>query len=90
MNETETMLSGMVMAIHGSYIIKYPGRDGELVDIDFTPPFKRVPMVKGLEERLGVKIPRDFNAESTNQFLKDLCAKNDVLCSPPHHYRTLA
>lgn len=83
MTETENMLSGMVMAIHGSYVIKYPGRDGELVDVDFTPPFKRVSMVKGIEEKLKCEIPRDFNAESTNQFLKDLCAKHNVLCSPP-------
>lgn len=83
MKETETMISGMVLAICGSYKIKYPNKDGELIDIDFTPPFNRVPMVKGLEERLGVKIPRDFSAESTNQFLRDLCAKNDVLCTPP-------
>jgi len=83
MKETENMVSGMVKAITGGYTVKYPGKDGELVDIDFTPPFKRVPMVEGLEERLNCKIPRDFASKETNQFLRDLCAKHDVLCTPP-------
>ena len=27
------------------------------MDMDFTPPFRRVSMISGLEEVLGVKIP---------------------------------
>lgn len=49
MTLTEDMLSNMVKAITGSYKIKHHpeglGSD-KVVEIDFTPPFKRVPMMK--------------------------------------------
>ena len=45
MELTEDMLSKMVYSIHGSYKIKYHpnGQDDKdnVIDIDFTPPFKR-------------------------------------------------
>lgn len=55
---TEEMVSGMVKKICGSFKIKYhlnPGEDP--VEVDFTPPFKRVSMMDGLEEVLKVKLP---------------------------------
>lgn len=58
MNMTEQMISGMVMKICGSYQIKYqlnPGEDP--VEVDFTPPFRRVSMMDGLEEVLKCKLP---------------------------------
>ncbi|CAN0481255.1 unnamed protein product, partial [Discosporangium mesarthrocarpum] len=58
MATTETMLSGMVKSICGSYIITYvPAPGAEPLRVDFTPPFKRVPMLSGLEEELGCKLP---------------------------------
>jgi hypothetical protein len=43
------------MELHGSYIVKYnpegPGTEKEYT-MDFTPPFKRVSMMSGLEEVL--------------------------------------
>ena len=51
---TEKMLAEMVMNLHGSHKIKFhPEGKGEgmpEIEIDFTPPFKRIPMIKGLEE----------------------------------------
>lgn len=50
MSFTEKMLSEMVFKIKGSYKIKYSTRDpqgnatGEY-EIDFTPPFRRIPMI---------------------------------------------
>nr|CAI5826683.1 unnamed protein product [Callosobruchus analis] len=54
---TETMVSNMVKSIHGTYKVKYhpDGPEGEEVEIDFTPPFKRYPMIPTLEEVLKVK-----------------------------------
>ena len=64
MELTETMLSEMVKSIHGSYKIQYhpEGMDTEetrnkVIELDFTPPFKRVPMMAGLAEKLGVELP---------------------------------
>ena len=52
MELTEDMLSKMVYSIHGSYKIEYHPNGQEdkenKIMIDFTPPFKRMPMMKSL------------------------------------------
>lgn len=87
MTITEDMLSGMVKAIHGTYKVVYhpDGPDGEAVEIDFTPPFKRIPMMKTLEDVLNVKLPdpEKLNTPETTQFLSSLCEKHGVECPPP-------
>lgn len=87
MTITEEMLSGMVKSIHGTYKVKYhpDGQDGEAVEIDFTPPFRRISMMKTLEELLNIKMPRadKLNTPEANKFLSDLCAKNQVECPAP-------
>lgn len=84
---TEALISGMVKSIHGSYKIKYHpnGEEGEEVEIDFTPPFKRLPMIPTLEEVLKVKFPsvENFDTPEVNKFLDDLCIKHNVECPPP-------
>ncbi|KAJ8982062.1 hypothetical protein NQ317_001471 [Molorchus minor] len=67
---TETLISGMVYNIYGTYKIKYHpgGPEGEEeYEIDFTPPFKRV----------------QINEEATNKILSDLCIQHNVECPPP-------
>ncbi|XP_068968935.1 lysine--tRNA ligase isoform X2 [Bombus flavifrons] len=87
MSITEDMVSGMVKAIHGSYKITYhpDGPEGEAIEIDFTPPFKRVSMIKTLEEILKFKLPLPdkLNTPETNQILSDLCTKHEIECPPP-------
>jgi lysyl-tRNA synthetase class II len=50
---------GMVKHITGGYKVTYhpEGPEGPSWEVDFTPPFKRISMLKGLEERLDVKFP---------------------------------
>jgi len=88
MNFTEEMLSNMVKTICGSYKIKmHPegkGPDAKEVEIDFTPPFRRIPMIAGLEEVLGFKMPEPLESDEANAFLKGLCKKHNVECKPPH------
>lgn len=85
MEMTEKMISEMVKEIKGSYKIQYhangPGEDP--VEIDFTPPWRRISMVSGLEEKLGVEIPKDLYSEEARAFLEKLCADNNVDCKPP-------
>ncbi|XP_029040693.2 lysine--tRNA ligase isoform X2 [Osmia bicornis bicornis] len=87
MSITEDMVSGMVKTIHGSYKITYhpDGPEGEAVEIDFTPPFKRISMMKTLEEMLKVKLPQadQLNTPEANQILSDICTKHEVECPPP-------
>ncbi|CAG8542315.1 42_t:CDS:2, partial [Acaulospora colombiana] len=87
MDITESMLSSMVKYITGGYKVVYHphGPDGPVMNIDFTPPFKRVSMIETLEEKLGTKFPpaSELHTDETNKFLQELCQKHGVECSPP-------
>ncbi|XP_076370976.1 lysine--tRNA ligase-like isoform X1 [Tachypleus tridentatus] len=87
MELTETMISGMVKTFIGSYKLTYhpDGYDGEPMEIDFTPPFRRVKMIPDLEKALGVKLPdpRDLDSSECNHILSNLCEKHGVECPPP-------
>uniref|UniRef100_T1GT77 Lysine--tRNA ligase n=1 Tax=Megaselia scalaris TaxID=36166 RepID=T1GT77_MEGSC len=87
MEITEKMVSGMVKAIHGTYKVPYhpDGPEGEVVEIDFTPPFKRVNMLETLEEKLNVKFPAadKLASKEFNEFLSNLCVKHEVECPAP-------
>ena len=96
MKITEDMLSGMVLKFLGSYQIKYHPEGKDEYDktgkkltnkpewtIDFKPPFKRIDMIKGLEEELKVKFPENLETEDARKFLDDLCVKHKVECANP-------
>jgi lysyl-tRNA synthetase class 2 len=87
MDITESFLSGLVKHVTGGYKIKYhpQGPEGEAMEIDFTPPFRRVRMIPELESILKVTFPpAETLAEPEGlKFLDDLCKKNNVDCSAP-------
>ena len=84
MNMTEEMLSGMVKDITGGHTIKYSPKPGAPeVEIDFTPPFKRISMMEGLEEAMKVKLP-SLNDPEIDAKLVRLLNQFDLECSPPH------
>lgn len=89
MKLTEDMLSQMVFSIHGSHKIQYHPNGTEekdnVIEIDFTPPFKRVPMMKGLSDVLGVELPSNdtLHTEEARQFFDKLCAERGVECANP-------
>lgn len=84
MNMTEEMVSGMVKDITGDYKIKYSPKPGAPeVEIDFTPPFKRISMMEGLEEAMGVKLPA-LDDPDIDAKLVELLEKHQLECSPPH------
>jgi lysyl-tRNA synthetase class 2 len=88
MEITEAMVSGMVYEITGSYVVKYHPTDeeeGPEFTVDFTPPFRRVSMIRELERKLGTTFPHpsEFDTEGFTKFLNDLCVKKGVECSPP-------
>jgi len=86
MEMTELMVSGIVKEITGSYILTYHlnGPEAAPVLIDFTPPFKRISMIKGLEELGQITIPKDLNSEETRKFLIQVCTEKKIECKPPH------
>ncbi|XP_071730263.1 lysine--tRNA ligase, cytoplasmic-like [Rutidosis leptorrhynchoides] len=85
MEITEQMLSGMVKELTGGYIIKYHanGYDNDAIEIDFTPPFRRIEMIEGLEQAANLCIPKDLASDEANKYLADACARFDIQCPPP-------
>lgn len=89
MGVTEEFFQGLVRHITGGQtrITYHPkgGEGTESLTIDFTGPFRRIPMIAGLEEALGVKFPPadQLHTEETNRFLSDLCIKHKVECANP-------
>ena len=86
MDLTEDMLSKMVMELTGSYILKYnpdPDNLDKVLDIDFTPPWKRMSMMEELGKCLEVPLPEDISTEDAREFFDDLCVKHHVACSNP-------
>ncbi|WMV51867.1 hypothetical protein MTR67_045252 [Solanum verrucosum] len=86
MDLTEQLLSGMVKELTGSYKIRYHanGLDNEPIEIDFTPPFRKIDMLSELEKVANISIPSDLSSETANKYLIDVCEKFDVKCPPPH------
>lgn len=87
METTELLFSEMVKEITGSYKVKYhpTGPEGEEWELDFTRPWKRIDMIKGLEERLNVTFPPgdQLHTEETNKFLQETLKKVGLECTPP-------
>lgn len=85
MELTEKMLSGMIKEITGSYKIKYHanGLDKDPIEIDFTPPFRRIDMIEELEQMANLQIPKDLASVEANKYLADACVKFDIKCPPP-------
>jgi len=87
MKMTEELLSSLVEELTGSCKVKmvpFSGEKKEEVEVDFTPPFRRVPMISELERILEVTMPRPLDSDECNEFLRDLCAEHEVECAKPH------
>ncbi|UJR31521.1 hypothetical protein I4U23_019010 [Adineta vaga] len=87
MELTEKLISGLVNHLFGTYKIKYHinGPDREPVEIDFTPPFKRMNMMEDLEKATGEKFPSttELSTSESNQFFNNLCTRYNIECSEP-------
>ena len=87
MDITEDMLSKMVKELTGSFILKHhPDPDNnpdQVIDIDFTPPWRRIPMMEELEKHLGVPLPKDIESKEAEIFYDEQCKKHHVECSNP-------
>nr|XP_043615218.1 lysine--tRNA ligase-like isoform X2 [Erigeron canadensis] len=85
MQLTEKMLSCMVKELTGSYKVAYHanGYDNKPIEIDFTPPFRRISMIRELEKMANLNIPKDLASDEARQYLAAACTKFDIKCSPP-------
>ncbi|KAK1362036.1 Lysine-tRNA ligase, class II [Heracleum sosnowskyi] len=92
MEMTEQMLSDklhkimrMVKELTGGYKVRYHanGLENEAIEIDFTPPFRRIDMIDGLEKMAHLNIPKDLASDEANKYLAEVCAKFEIKCAPP-------
>lgn len=84
---TEAMISGMVLEVTGSYIVHYAADEGgEPVAIDFSPPWKRIGMIEGLEQATNSTFPL-MEAPEMPGFLEAILKKHEIECGAP---RTVA
>ncbi|KAL8149470.1 hypothetical protein AgCh_006470 [Apium graveolens] len=85
MEMTEKMLSGMVKELTGGYKVRYHanGLENEAIEIDFTPPFRRIDMIEDLEKMAGLNIPKDLASDEANKYLAEACTKFETKCAPP-------
>lgn len=87
MRMTEDLVVSLVKSVTGGSLkitIHPKGPEGEAVEIDFTPPFRRISMISGLEAALGEAFPAALEAEESRQWLLQQCAKHKVECPLPH------
>ena len=84
MDMCEELMAGLVKNITGDYKIKYSPKPGQPeVEIDFTPPFKRISMMDGLEEAMKTKLPALDDPECDAKLIK-LMEEHGLECTPPH------
>jgi len=73
MKLTEKLISGLVIHLFGTYKIKYHvnGLDQEPVEINFTPPFKRLNLIEDLERATGetFPLPTEFTTSGLKEFI---------------------
>jgi lysyl-tRNA synthetase class 2 len=82
---TEDLVSGMVKHITGSYETKFHTQSGEVYEVNWAKPWKRIKMMPALEEATGEKFPPSdqLHTQETNEFLKKVLKKLNIECSPP-------
>lgn len=56
---------------------------GNIIQIDFSQKFARVPLISTLEEKLDITIPRPLNSEETRLFLVKTVENLGVDIYPP-------
>ncbi|QGA14032.1 hypothetical protein EYB26_001684 [Talaromyces marneffei] len=85
MNLTEELVSGLVKHVTGGYETTFHTQSGEVYNVNWQAPWRRVEMIPALEEATGEKFPPgdQLHTEETNEFLKKVLKKTGVECSPP-------
>lgn len=82
---TEDLVSGLVKHLTGGYNTKFHTQHGEVYEINWEKPWRRVEMIPALEEACGEKFPPgdELHTDETNAFLKRVLKKLNIECTPP-------
>ncbi|KAF2760329.1 lysyl-tRNA synthetase [Pseudovirgaria hyperparasitica] len=85
MRRTEELVSSLVKYITGGYVTKFVTQHGEEYTVNWEAPWKKVHMIKTLEEKLDVQFPpgETLHDKNTNDFLRGVIKKAGLECTPP-------
>ncbi|PSK34148.1 Lysine--tRNA ligase, cytoplasmic [Elsinoe australis] len=85
MDLTEELVSNLVKHVTGGHQTKFQTQSGEIYEVNWQKPWKRVEMIPALEEAVGEKFPPgdQLHTAETNEFFKRILKKVNVECSPP-------
>lgn len=85
MDRTESLVEGLVKFVTGGLQTKFTTQTGEVYDVNWAKPWKRIEMMPALEEACGEKFPpgTELHTEETNAFLQRMLKKVGVECTPP-------
>ena len=77
MRLTENVIAHVTKELFGTTKVQYQG-----IEIDLTPPFRRIHMVELIRGEVGV----NFWAEMSDEAARDLALKYDVVVEPGHSF----
>jgi lysyl-tRNA synthetase, class II len=77
MKFTEEMLTTIITKLKGSTKVKTPNRDGELIEVDFSLPWKKVSFRDLLIEDCGIDIDEHLDVESLRKAIEKKKIKID-------------
>ncbi|ETN39384.1 lysine-tRNA ligase [Cyphellophora europaea CBS 101466] len=85
MKRTEELVSGLVQEVTGGQKTTFHTQKGEVYEVDWSAPWAKVEMIPELEKATGEKFPPgdQLHTDETNQFLKKVLKKHDIVCPPP-------
>lgn len=85
MHRTEELVSGLVKELTGGYTTTFTTQHGEIYNVNWEAPWKRVEMIPALEEATGEKFPPpdQLHTVESREFLKKVCQKVKVDCPAP-------
>ena len=85
MDLTEDLVSNLVKHVTGGYQTQFHTQHGEVYEVNWAKPWKRIEMIPALEEACGEKFPPGdtLHTKEANEFLKRMLKKTNVQCSPP-------
>jgi len=78
----EKLISQIVYRIFGNYKVNYTWNEKE-VELDFTPPFKRVDILDELRKKTGYSFEK-LDSEETRNELLEVCNKHNIKFAPPY------
>eukprot|EP00767_Chilomastix_cuspidata_P003263 gnl/Chilomastix_cuspidata/338.p1 GENE.gnl/Chilomastix_cuspidata/338~~gnl/Chilomastix_cuspidata/338.p1 ORF type:complete len:557 (+),score=199.35 gnl/Chilomastix_cuspidata/338:194-1672(+) len=81
---TENLISKIVKEVTGSYVLTYASKDSEPVEMDFSPPWKRIPMISTIEERAGITFPRPLNCPEAKEVARAAVLAAGIELEEPH------